>query len=225
MWHWKNLGICWALLCIAYVWAGLKCPPGIRVRHGEDISATEEQTPAKVRSLHRRPSCTCTVFQDQPLALQNGFSLPPRYSTCAQMQDKLLLRIRVVGVTLQVDFAATAADAFLSLKHECNKPGKKWASTAEYQVAGCSSSAAFQKPDCYPKLCLSHLDLSHLNPCRSPKAHLVPFLVWALKQPRLEEGEARSISGFFYWITLTHPPISLSPAPPPSSSLSLSGQR
>lgn len=115
MWHWKNLGIRWALLCIVRVWAGLKPPPGRRVRHGEDISATEKHTLAKARSPHQQPSCACRALQDRPLALQNGFSLPTRYSTCAQMGDKLLLRIRAVGVTLQVDFAATAADAFLSL--------------------------------------------------------------------------------------------------------------
>lgn len=87
------------------------------VRHGEGISAMEKQILAKarVRSPHRQPSCACRAFQAHPLALQNGFALPSRHSVCAQMKDKLLLRIRAVRVTLQVDFAATAADAFLSL--------------------------------------------------------------------------------------------------------------
>jgi len=43
------------------------------------------------------------------------FLLPTRHSMCVQRKDKLLLRIRAARVTLQVDFAATAAGAFLSL--------------------------------------------------------------------------------------------------------------
>lgn len=54
-------------------------------------------------------------FQDWPLVLLNGFSLSTRHGMRVQMEDKLLLRIRAVGATLQVDFPATAADAFLSL--------------------------------------------------------------------------------------------------------------
>lgn len=34
---------------------------------------------------------------------------------CAQVKDKIVLRIRAVRVTLQMGFAATDANAFLSL--------------------------------------------------------------------------------------------------------------
>lgn len=77
------------------------------------LQDASQQSLAKVRGPYRQPSCACRPFA---IGIAEWFPTPPkRYSVCAQMDDKLSLRIRAVGVTLQVDFAAIAPDAFLSL--------------------------------------------------------------------------------------------------------------